>query len=79
VGRAAPPAPAPSVDELSVDAELRGVKVRAGVRGAGIVDESAAAPPPQNILIVDDVLTAGAHFVAIKRRLPALGSGSELT
>jgi hypothetical protein len=37
-GRAAPPAPAlaPSVDELSVDAELRGVKVRAGARGAGI-------------------------------------------
>ncbi len=33
------------------------------------VDESVAAPPPQNILVVDDVLTAGAHFVAIKRRL----------
>lgn len=37
-GRAAPPAPepAPSIDELSVDAELRGAKVRAGARGAGI-------------------------------------------
>jgi predicted amidophosphoribosyltransferase len=33
------------------------------------VDESVVAPPPQNILVVDDVLTAGAHFVAIKRRL----------
>jgi hypothetical protein len=33
------------------------------------VDESVAAPPPHNILVVDDVLTAGAHFVAIKRRL----------
>lgn len=33
------------------------------------VDESIAAPPPQNILIVDDVLTAGAHFAGIKRRL----------
>src|SRR4051794_41205894 len=37
-GRAAPPVPepVPSVDELSMDAELRGVKVRAGARGAGI-------------------------------------------
>ncbi len=29
----------------------------------------AAAPAPHNILVIDDVLTAGAHFVAIKRRL----------
>jgi hypothetical protein len=33
------------------------------------VDEGVATPPPHNILVVDDVLTAGAHFVAIKRRL----------
>jgi hypothetical protein len=54
-GRAAPPAPeaaVPSVDELSVDAELRGVKVRAGARGAGI----AAL---QRVLIVL-ILVAGA-------------------
>jgi hypothetical protein len=58
-GRAAPPAPSPSasVDELSVDAELRGVKVRAGARGAGI----AAL---QRVLIVL-ILVAGA--VAIVR------------
>ena len=53
--RAAPPAPA--VDELSVDAELRGVKVRAGARGAGI----AAL---QHVLIVL-IVVAGA--VAIVR------------
>jgi hypothetical protein len=54
-GRAAPPVaePAvPAVDELSVDAELRGVKVRAGARGAGI----AAL---QRVLIVL-ILVAGA-------------------
>jgi hypothetical protein len=52
--RAAPPVPepVPSVDELSVDAELRGVKVRAGARGAGI----AAL---QRVLIVL-ILVAGA-------------------
>jgi hypothetical protein len=33
------------------------------------VDESVAAPTPQNIVVMDDVLTAGAHFVGIKRRL----------
>lgn len=33
------------------------------------VDESVAAPAPRYILVVDDVLTAGAHFVAVKRRL----------
>lgn len=42
------------------------------------IDESVAAPPPRNILVIDDVLTAGAHFVAIKRRLserfPSVGS-----
>lgn len=56
-GRAAPPAPASLLDELSVDAELRGVKVRAGARGAGI----AAL---QRVLIVL-ILVAGA--VAIVR------------
>jgi hypothetical protein len=58
-GRTEPPAPepAPSVDELSVDAQLRGMKVRAGARGAGI----AAL---QRVLIVL-VLVAGA--VAIVR------------
>jgi hypothetical protein len=58
-GRAAPPAPEPAlaVDELSVDAELRGVKVRAGARGAGI-------EALQRVLIVL-ILVAGA--VAIVR------------
>jgi predicted amidophosphoribosyltransferase len=37
--------------------------------GAYYVDEAVAAPTPRYILVVDDVLTAGAHFVAIKRRL----------
>jgi hypothetical protein len=76
-GPAAPPAPAlaPSVDELSVDAELRGVKVRAGARGAGI----AAL---QRVLIVL-IVVAGA--VAVVRsfatpeapRRPDLGRCTE--
>ena len=33
------------------------------------VDESCARPEPKNILLVDDVLTAGAHFAGAKRRL----------
>lgn len=41
------------------------------------VDETLAIPPPRNILVLDDVLTVGAHFVGIKRRLrerfPELG------
>jgi hypothetical protein len=47
------------------------------IYAAYAVDESVAAPPPQNILVIDDVLTAGAHFTAIQRRLrdrfPAVG------
>jgi hypothetical protein len=61
-GRAAPPVPepaVPSVDELSVDVELRGAKVRAGARGAGI----AAL---QRVMIVL-ILVAGA--VAIVRSI----------
>jgi len=33
------------------------------------VDEDVATPVPTRILVVDDVLTAGAHFAGIKRRL----------
>ncbi len=33
------------------------------------VDESHAEPPPTNVLVVDDVLTTGAHFAGLKRRL----------
>lgn len=33
------------------------------------IDEATADPEPACILIVDDVLTAGAHFAGIKRRL----------
>jgi predicted amidophosphoribosyltransferase len=33
------------------------------------IDETVAAPEPARILVVDDVLTAGAHFAGIKRRL----------
>ena len=33
------------------------------------VDEMLAQPPPVNVLVVDDVLTAGAHFAGLKRRL----------
>ncbi len=33
------------------------------------VDEKVANPVPTRILIIDDVLTAGAHFAAMKRRL----------
>jgi hypothetical protein len=42
------------------------------------IDEQLAEPAPRNILVVDDVLTAGAHFVGIKRRLrerfPTMGN-----
>ena len=33
------------------------------------MDEQLAKPAPRNILTVDDVLTAAAHFVGVKRRL----------
>ncbi len=33
------------------------------------VDESFANPPPTNVLVIDDVLTAGAHLAGLKRRL----------
>lgn len=33
------------------------------------IDETVAQPRPTNVLVVDDVLTAGAHFVGLKRRL----------
>ena len=33
------------------------------------VDEDLAVPPPSTIIVLDDVLTAGAHFAGIKRRL----------
>ena len=33
------------------------------------VDEAVAQPPPTNVLVIDDVLTAGAHFAGLKRRL----------
>lgn len=35
------------------------------------IDESAAAPPPTSIVVFDDVLTTGRHFVAMKRILQA--------
>lgn len=31
-----------------------------------VIDESFVAPPPQAIAVVDDVLTAGTHFAAMK-------------
>jgi predicted amidophosphoribosyltransferase len=36
---------------------------------AYVVDEAVAQPPPTSVLVIDDVLTAGAHFVGLKRRL----------
>jgi hypothetical protein len=33
------------------------------------IDESIASPPPVNVLVIDDVLTAGAHFAGLKRRV----------
>jgi hypothetical protein len=33
------------------------------------IDETVAAPPPVNVVIIDDVLTAGAHFAGLKRTL----------
>lgn len=33
------------------------------------VNDALANPVPQNIVVIDDVLTAGSHFVGIKRRL----------
>lgn len=33
------------------------------------IDEIIAKPAPLNILVIDDVLTAGAHFAAVQRRL----------
>jgi len=36
---------------------------------AYVIDEALATPAPTNILVIDDVLTAGAHFAGMKRRL----------
>jgi hypothetical protein len=33
------------------------------------IDETIPTPAPRYVLVVDDVLTAGSHFVTIKRRL----------
>lgn len=33
------------------------------------IDEALAAPVPTRLMVVDDVLTAGAHFAGLKRRL----------
>jgi len=33
------------------------------------IDETVAAPPPNHVMVIDDVLTAGAHFAGVKRRL----------
>lgn len=33
------------------------------------IDEALSDPCPTSVLVVDDVLTAGAHFVGLKRRL----------
>lgn len=33
------------------------------------VDEAIAMPAPTDVLVIDDVLTAGAHFAGVKRRL----------
>lgn len=39
------------------------------------IDETVAAPEPEIIIIADDILTAGCHFVAmlqvLRRRFPA--------
>jgi hypothetical protein len=47
------------------------------IYAAYAVDEILATPEPLNILVIDDVLTAGAHFAAMQRRLrerfPAVG------
>jgi hypothetical protein len=40
-----------------------------------VLDESLAAPQPQSIALVDDVLTTGAHFVAAKAVLAARFAG----
>jgi hypothetical protein len=72
------PEPAPSVDALSVDADLRGVKVSAGARGAGI----AAL---QRVLIVL-ILVAGVVesvrtivMLLAARRCPDIGRYTELS
>lgn len=47
-----------------------GVRARPeNLYGVYYVDEAVAAPTPVNVLVVDDVLTAGAHFAGMKRRL----------
>jgi hypothetical protein len=33
------------------------------------IDESVATPTPTTVLVIDDVLTAGAHFAGFKRRV----------
>lgn len=33
------------------------------------LDEALSAPAPRTVLVIDDVLTAGAHFAGMKRRL----------
>lgn len=37
--------------------------------GVYAIDEVRTAPAPTRVMVVDDVLTAGAHFVGLKRRL----------
>jgi len=44
-----------------------------------MVDESVAKPTPKTILLVDDVLTTGAHFVAAKRVLQRRFPGVDVT
>jgi predicted amidophosphoribosyltransferase len=34
-----------------------------------IIDEQLVTPPPQTILVIDDVLTTGCHFKAMKQVL----------
>lgn len=43
------------------------------------VDESLAEPEPEKIVIVDDVLTTGAHFTAVKRVLLGCFPGASIS
>jgi len=43
-----------------------------------LIDENATKPAPKTILVVDDVLTTGAHFIASKRVLQKRFPGVEV-
>jgi predicted amidophosphoribosyltransferase len=49
------------------------------LRGIYRIDEQIAAPPPTRIGIVDDVLTAGTHYRAVKEKLALRFPGVPIT